>query len=269
MIFINDFSPDLVHWGPVVIRWYGVLFASGIMLNYLLVKWVFKREKYPVSDLDSLMIYLFFGVLIGARLGEVLFYEPGFFLRNPSEIIKIWHGGLSSHGASIGVFVAYLLWTKTYRVKFTKYADALALGFPITATFVRIGNFFNAEILGLPTGSGSIPGTWGVIFKQAGEDFPRHPVQLYEAALNTVIFVILLWIYKNYYRKTPPLFFLFLYSMLYFGGRFIIEFWKDLHVLPEGFPLSMGQVLSIVPILLATGYFIFIFPKQKKGVRSL
>lgn len=255
----------MVHWGPIAIRWYGVLFAGGISLNYLLVKWIFRREGYPVSDLESVFVYLFLGLLIGARLGEVFFYEPEFFLSNPREIIKIWHGGLSSHGAGIGLFVAYLIWTRRYKVKFSRYADALALGIPITAIFVRIGNFFNSEILGVPSGSGK----WGVIFKRGGEDFPRHPVQLYEAVLNMVIFAVLFWTYKRYYRKTPPLFFLSLYFLLYFSGRFIIEFWKDLHVLPEGFPLSMGQVLSILPILLAAGYFVLVFPGQKKGRQEL
>lgn len=264
MVFINDFSPEMVNFGPISIRWYGLLFAVGIILNYLLVKWIFQREKYPVPDLESLLFYLFPGLVIGARLGEVLFYEPGYFFSNPSEIIKIWHGGLSSHGATIGLFVAYLIWIKVHKAGFTRYADALAIGMPITAAFVRTGNFFNSEIVGIPTGSATVPGKWGVVFKRLGEDFPRHPVQLYEALLSIVIFLILFSAYKKYYRNTPPLFFMFLYIMLYFAGRFIIEFYKDLHVLPEEFPLSMGQVLSILPILISLGYFVIIFPKQSK-----
>src|SRR3972149_6515992 len=184
MIFVNDFSPEMIRWGPIAIRWYGVLFASGIILTYLLVKWIFRREGYPVSDLESVFVYLFLGLIIGARLGEVFFYEPDFFLSHPGEIIKIWHGGLSSHGAGIGLFTAYILWTRKYKVKFSKYADASAIGIPITAAFVRIGNFFNAEILGVPSGTGK----WGVIFKRGGGDFPRPPVQRYEAGLTIVPF---------------------------------------------------------------------------------
>lgn len=259
MIFIHDLSPELVNLGPLTIRWYGILFSTGIIINYLLVRWIFKREGYPLSDLDSLVTYLFFGLIIGARLGEVLFYEPEYYFRDPAEILRIWHGGLSSHGASIGLFLSYLLWIKIHKVKFTKYADAIILGMPLTAAFVRIGNFFNSEIVGIPTA-----GSWGVVFKRLGEDFPRHPVQLYEAILSITAFVILFLVYKKYYRKTPPLFFLFLYLMLYFGGRFIVEFWKDLHVLPEWSPLSMGQVLSIIPILMAVGYFTLFFPRQAK-----
>lgn len=259
MILVHDISPELVNLGSVSIRWYGLLFSTGIVLNYLLVRWVFKQERYPLSDLDSVATYLFFGLIIGARLGEVFFYEPGYYFRDPLEILRIWHGGLSSHGASIGLFLSYLIWIKIHKVTFTKYVDAIILGMPITAAFVRVGNFFNSEILGTPTG-----GSWGVVFKRLGEDFPRHPVQLYEAFLSIAVFVILFFVYKRYYRRTPPLFYLFLYLMLYFGGRFVLEFWKDLHVLPEWFPLSMGQVLSILPVLLAAGYFTIIFPRQGK-----
>lgn len=262
MVYVHDLSPVLIELGPVDIRWYGVLFAGGILLNLFLIRWIFKQEGYPIAHLESLATYLFWGLLVGARLGEILFYEPGYYFRNPSEIIKIWHGGLSSHGAAIGIFAAYLVWIKVHKVKFTRYADAVILGMPVTAAFVRVGNFFNSEIVGTPTG-----GNWGVVFKRLGEEFPRHPVQLYEAVLSIIVFVILFLVYKRYYRRTPPLFYLFLYLILYFGARFVLEFWKDLHVLPEWFPLSMGQVLSILPVLLAAGYFAILFPRQEK--RSL
>ncbi len=260
MIFINDLSPELVRLGPLGIRWYGLLFSSGIILNYILIRWIFRREKYSVNDLDSVTTYLFFGLIIGARLGEVLFYEPGFYFSYPMEILKIWNGGLSSHGATLGMLLSYILWTKVHKIKFNKYSDVLILGMPGTAAFVRTGNFFNSEIVGTPTG-----GNWGVIFVRLGEDFPRHPVQLYEAFLSITIFAILFYAYKSYYSKTPPLFYLFLYMILYFGGRFIIEFWKDLHVLPGWFPLSMGQVLSVIPVLIAFGYFLFVFPGQERS----
>ena len=265
MIFINNLSPDIINIGTIGIRWYGLLFATGITLYYILLKWIFEREKYPVSDAESMVMYLFFGLIIGARLGEVFFYRPEFFIENPSEIIKIWHGGLSSHGAMIGLFVSYFAFCRIHRVKYTKYFDAIVIGMPLTAAFVRIGNFFNSEILGIPTGSSTVPGKWGVVFVGAGENFPRHPVQLYEAVLCITVFAVLFVLYKRIYKKTPPLFFLFLYLLLYFAGRFFIEFYKDLHVLPEDFPLSMGQVLSIIPILTAVGYFALIFPEQTKG----
>ncbi len=264
MIFVNDLTPVLVQLGPITIRWYGILLSAGIIIYYLLTRLIFKREGYPLSDIDGIIIYLFWGLIIGARLGEIFFYDPVFYFTNPIEIIKVWRGGLSSHGAAVGLFISYLLWTRTRNVKFTTYIDALVIGMPITAAFVRIGNFFNSEIVGKPVGDKSVHSNWGVVFKKLGEDFPRHPAQLYEAVLSLAVFAVLFYSYRRYYKRTPPLFFLFLFMLLYFTGRFIIEFWKDLHVLPGWFPLSMGQFLSVVPLLLSSGYFILVFPRQRK-----
>ncbi|PIZ75672.1 prolipoprotein diacylglyceryl transferase [Candidatus Peregrinibacteria bacterium CG_4_10_14_0_2_um_filter_38_24] len=265
MIFINDISLEIFRVGEISLRWYGLFFALGIALAYTFIGWVFKKEKFKAEDLDSIAIYLFFGLLIGARLGEVLFYDPKFFFEHPSEIIKTWHGGLSSHGATIGLFLAYVLWTKIHKVPFTKYADALAMGIPITAFFVRVGNFFNSEIVGYKIAdAGEKVSGVGVIFKQLGEDFPRHPAQLYEAFLLLIIFAFMVLIYKKSRKKNPKLFFLFFFVGLYFSGRFFIEFYKDLHVFPDSFPFSMGQVLSIVPILLAGIYFIFFWKKGRR-----
>lgn len=252
-MFIHDISRELVSFGSLSIRWYGLMFMIGVVLNFIVVYCIFRREKYPLEHLETVAIFLFLGMVIGARLGHVFFYEADFYLNNPIEILKIWEGGLASHGAAIGVFVAYLLWMLVYKVKFTKYADILVIGMPITAGFVRIGNFFNSEIVGRPTN-----GEWGVIFKRLGEGFPRHPSQLYEAGLSFAIFFVLLFVYLKYFKKLPSLFILFLYIFLYFLTRFIVEFWKERHVLPMDFPLSIGQILSILPIILAIGYFIFV-----------
>lgn len=258
MVFVNNLSPILFEIGPVEVRWYGLLFAAGLILAYILTYNIFRREEYPISHLDSLTVYLVIGLIVGARLGEVFFYEPEYFLKNPVDIFKIWTGGLSSHGAAIGVFVAYLIWQKIQQITFNKYADVLVIGFPVIAAMVRIGNFFNSEIIGTPT-----DGSFGIIFKKLGEDFPRHPVQFYEAFLSLVIFAAMFFIYKKYYKQTPPFFFLFFYIGLYFGGRFFIEFFKDLHGPLTSLPITMGQLLSLPPILLAVIYFIFVFPRQK------
>lgn len=261
MIFTHNISPIFFEIGPVEIRWYGLFFAIGIILTYFFTWWIFKREKYSIAHLDSLIIYLFVGLVVGARLGHILFYDPSYFLSNPVEILKIWNGGLASHGAAIGLLLAYLLWVRIHKINFSKYADAIVLGFPITAGFVRIGNFFNSEIIGIQT-----DGNWGVIFTKLGEDFPRHPVQIYSVLMNWLIFLILFLVYKKYYKKTPSLFFLFFYMLLYFGGRFIVEFWKDLQGPLTQFPVSMGQLLSIPLIFIAIVYFIFFFKKQKLRV---
>lgn len=253
MIFTNNLSPILVDFGPIEVRWYGLLFATGIALNYMILRWLFKREKYSIEHLESLVIYLFLGLVIGARLGEVFFYNPAYYFSDPLEILQVWDGGLSSHGATIGLFLAFWTWCKVHKVKFGKYADVLVIPVPLTAAFVRIGNFFNSEIVGDPTG-----GSFGVIFARLGESFPRHPSQLYEAILCVLVFVILIFLYRRKgLKKLPTLFFLFLFLVLYFGGRFFLEFFKDLKgPLPGDFPLNMGQVLSLVPFIIAVGYFI-------------
>lgn len=259
MIYVNDFSPVLLELGPLDVRWYGVLFAVGVILNYLIARWAFKREGYKIEDLDSVAVYLFLGMIIGARLGHVFFYNAEYFSQNPVEIPMLWKGGLASHGAVIGLFAAYFLWCRIHKVKFAKYPDVLVLGFPLVAMFVRIGNFFNSEIVGVPT-----KGNFGVVFARLGEDFARHPAQLYEAFLSLAAFVILIIFYKKFYRKTPRLFFLFLLMLLYFTGRFFIEFVKARHIIPQNIPLSMGQFLSIIPIAACIIYFVFFFRKQKK-----
>lgn len=259
MVFVNNIDPELLNYGFVHIRWYGVMFLTGIILNYLILRWTFKKNKYRVEDLDSIAVYLFVGLIVGARLGHIIFYEPQYYLEHPVQILKIWNGGLASHGAAIGVFLAYLTWVIVHKIDFKKYADILVLGMPVTAMFVRIGNFFNSEIVGIKSEK------IGVIFKKLGEDFPRHPAQLYEAVLSFAVFFIMFFIYKKWSKKTPKLFYVFLYMLLYFAGRFVIEFWKDLHGLPADFPLSTGQVLSILPIVLSLGYFgMVIFSSKSK-----
>src|SRR3989338_5672928 len=161
MVFVNDISPILLELGPVELRWYGLMYAAGLILTYFYIFSVFKREKFPAKDLDSVAVYLFFGMLIGARLGHVFFYNAGYFLSNPIEILKVWNGGLSSHGGAIGVFAAYLIFIWVHKVNFSKYAGKLVLGFPILAGFIRVGNFFNSELVGNPT-----DGSWGVIFRK-------------------------------------------------------------------------------------------------------
>lgn len=262
-MFVHEISPVIVSFGGLTLRWYGLLFVIGLLLNFFFTRWVFKREKYPVSHFETVALFLFIGMVIGARLGHVFFYEADFYLQHPLEILYIWKGGLASHGAAIGLFIAYLLWLVFQRVRFAKYADLLVLGMPITAGFVRLGNFFNSEIVGRPT-----DGSWGVVFTRLGEDFPRHPSQFYEAGLSFAIFFVLFFVYRYYYKKLPPLFILFLYVLLYFSTRFIVEFWKKRHILSYDIPLSMGQWLSIVPVVIALGYFIYVGIRRSKATDS-
>lgn len=258
-MFTHNISPDILSVGPLSLRWYGLMFMLGVILNFLVTYMIFKREKYSIKHLETVAVFLFFGMVIGARLGHVFFYEADFYLSNPGEIIKIWKGGLASHGAAIGVFAAYWLWTYVKKVKFSKYADILVIGMPLTAAFVRLGNFLNSEIVGRPA-----QGDWGVIFTRLGESFPRHPSQLYESALSFAIFAVLLFAYLKFYKKLPQFYILFLYVFLYFITRFIVEFWKERHIMPSDFPLSMGQILSVIPIFIAVAYFVFIYFRRRK-----
>lgn len=259
MIFTNNIEPVLFSVGGLSVHWYGLFFALGIVFTYVFLTRAFKRHGDPQEHLDSLAIYLFLGLLIGARLGHVFFYEAEYYLAEPLKILQVWNGGLASHGALIGLFAAYFIWLKVHKVKFAKYADLIVVPLGVTAACVRLGNFFNSEIIGKPT-----DGNWGVVFQKLGEVFPRHPVQLYEAVMNLAIFAVMYLMYRKYYRgmaegaagSKPKLFFLFLFLLLYFSGRFLLEFFKDLHgPLPADFPLSMGQVLSIVPVVVAAGWF--------------
>jgi phosphatidylglycerol---prolipoprotein diacylglyceryl transferase len=258
MIFHHDFSSILFAAGPLEIRWYGLFYALGLGLVYTIAYFIFKKQKYPIAHLDSVVLYLFVGMLVGARLGHVFFYEATYYLAHPVEILKVWNGGLASHGGAIGVLVAYAIWCKLHRVKFSKYVDALVIGVPILAGLIRIGNFFNSEIVGNKT-----DGSFGVVFERLGESFPRHPVQIYAALISWATFVVLLIAYKKYYKKTPPLFFLFLYLLLYFSGRFVVEYWKDLHGPIEQLPIAMGQLLSLPGIIISLAYFIFFAKKLK------
>ncbi len=256
-MYIHDLSPIIFTVGPVSIRWYGLFFAIGILLNFLVVYSVFKREGKPLWVIESVSLYLFFGMLIGARLGHIIFYNLPYFLAHPLDILKIWEGGLASHGAAIGLLISYVIWLKVHKIGFSIYADLLVLGIPLTAGMVRIGNFFNSEIIGKPTDS-----SYGVVFSRLSEDFPRHPSQLYESAIAFSIFFIIYFVYRRYYKKLPPLILLFLLIFLYFSTRFIVEFWKERFIL-ETFPLSMGQILSILPILISLFYFGWIWRKRK------
>lgn len=255
MIFTHNISPVLLELGPIELRWYGLLYAVGLGLFYWVTTWIFKREGFSVKHLDSLVIWLFVGLLVGARLGHVFFYEAEYYLANPLQILAVWNGGLASHGGAIGIFLGYFGWCKFNKVRFNEYVNAIVVGMPLAAGFVRIGNFMNSEILGYPTGS-----DYGVIFAWLGEDFARHPVQLYSAAMNFVLFGVLLAIYLKWFKKLPKMSLMFVYVFLYFSGRFFVEFWKDLQgPVPEAWGITTGQLLSVGPVVIALIYFAWLF----------
>ncbi len=260
-MFINDINPILIAVGPITIRYYGVLLVGGMIAYLFITQWIIKREKLSLDLFYAICFYLLLGVIIGARLGYVLFYGFSYYANNPLDVIKIWEGGLSSHGATLGLLISYVLFYYFNKSKFknnlAKYTDLLVVAMPLAASFVRIGNFINSEIVGRPT---DLP--WGVVFARLGETVARHPVQIYEFIIAVIIFIILLLFYLKIYKKTKPYCLIFLFVLLYFASRFLIEFTKEFQV-TEG-SLTMGQYLSIIPVIVALIYFIFAYPRLRK-----
>ena len=183
-------SPELISFGPITIRWYGILFAAAFLLGFQIMQWIYKKEKRSVTELDSLFMFMFIGTIVGARLGHCLFYDPAFYLSHPIEIFKIWKGGLASHGGAIGILLSLYFYTrKQGNLSYLWLLDRLAIPTALGGTFIRIGNFMNSEIVGIPTN-----GWWAVVFERV-DMIPRHAVQLYEATAYGIVFIVLLLSY--------------------------------------------------------------------------
>ena len=248
-----DVDPTIFRLGPLAPRWYGLLFALGFLIGFYLMRRVFRREGKPEQDLDFLLLYLLGGTVIGARLGHVLFYAPGYYLLRPLEIVAIWEGGLASHGGLIGVLTAIWLYCRRRDDQpFVWLLDRLAAPVALTGALIRLGNFFNSEILGVPT---DLP--WGVIFERAArirpdiDAVPLHPVQMYESISYALIAALLWTLYRRYGENTPRGLLVGLFMTLIFGVRIVLEVFKREQAHFEvGLPLSMGQLLSIPAVLL-------------------
>ncbi len=243
-LFIS--SPGFQSIGPIEPRWYGLMFAFAFISGYMVGGKMFRDAGRTQQDLDRLLIYVLIATIVGARLGHVFFYEAEFYLRNIHLIPQVWTGGLASHGAAVGIIIAMWLYARnTPGVSFLWVADRVVPGVAIGGMFIRIGNFFNSEILGMPT---EVP--WAIIFERI-DAMPRHPSMLYESASVLAIFLILLWIYKKY-KTDPPEGALFgTFLVLLFSGRFLIEFTKETQAdFLLGAALDMGQLLSIPFVLI-------------------
>lgn len=213
-------SPTIFHIGFWGLTWYGLMWSLSVLLGYLQTAAIYKREGIATGYASVLAEYVFFGGLIGARLGQVLFYDLNYFLSVPSEIIKIWHGGLSSHGGAIGIIIAAYLFLRRYpHISYIKLLDILSIVAPFVGMLIRIGNLFNSEIVGKVT---DVP--WAFIFVDNGDEIPRHPSQLYEAIMLFGIWCLLLYLYR--YRKLPTGMLTAIFFSLTFSLRFILEFWK-------------------------------------------
>ena len=256
--FINwDVSPVIFQIGPLAIRYYGLLFALAFYAAYLVFVKIFKREKISMEILDSLTFYMIIGVVVGARLGHILFYEPVYYFSHPLEIIKVWHGGLASHGAAIGILIALYLFARKHKRSYLWVLDRIAIVVPLSGAFIRLGNLMNSEIYGGPT---SLP--WGVVFVRDGGTVPMHPTQIYEAICYFAIFGLLWWMYSTGRKINNSGFFIGLMVTLLFIARFLIEFVKNSQVSFEvNMILNMGQVLSL-PFIAGGLYMMWWSSKQ-------
>ncbi len=253
-------NPEIFRIGNFAVRWYGLLFASGFFFGYLIMTKMFKKEGYPVELLDKLTLYVAVGTIVGARLGHVCFYEPAYFCQHPSEILKIWHGGLASHGAAIGILLALWLFQKNTGRPFLWTIDRVVVVVALAGFFIRMGNLMNSEIYGVQT---NLP--WGFIFVRNHETVPKHPTQIYEALSYLAIFFYLRWLYWKKEGKVPEGLLFALFLILIFTARFFIEFIKEpQEAFEKTLPLDMGQLLSIPFILTGLALLWYVLRKEKR-----
>lgn len=248
------------------VRYYSLMWCIGLVAAYFLVRKFFKDRKISDDTFEPLFVYCFLGILIGARLGHCIFYQPDYYLSSFEHIIEmllpiaftpdgvkmVGYAGLASHGGTIGIFIAIYLYCRKYKVKLLEVVDMICVATPFTAGCIRIGNLMNSEIVGKATGT-----DWGFIFAALGEDFPRHPAQLYEAIAYFIIFIISILIYKKHKDMVGSGFYFGFCLATIFTFRFFVEFCKEVQVdFEEGMALDMGQILSI-PFILIGVYFIY------------
>jgi prolipoprotein diacylglyceryl transferase len=260
-------DPVAFSLGSLQVRWYGICWALGFLFGYLLMSKVYKKEKMPEGEMDSLLIYMLVSTVIGARLGHCLFYEPEYYLSKPLEILKIWEGGLASHGGAIGILIGLWLYVRRFNRKTDKkkgekthitylwILDRIVIPVCLVGAFIRLGNVFNSEIYGTPT---TLP--WGFVFVRGNEQFfdasgnllPCHPTGLYEAFFCIVAMFLLLWMFfkRDLGDKRPGLMF-GTFLIIIFGSRIAIEFLKNVQVdFEKNMMFDMGQWLSVPFVLV-------------------
>ncbi|WP_372744558.1 prolipoprotein diacylglyceryl transferase [Lutibacter sp.] len=256
-------EPEIFKIGFFALRYYSLMFVIAFMLGLHLMKKIFINDNVPIEKLDSLFIYVVIATLVGARIGHFLFYDPEFLFKKPLEVILPFRfspkfeftgfAGLASHGAAVGIITAlYFYSKKVLKEPLLFILDRVAIPVAIAGVFIRLGNLMNSEIIGKPTNS-----DYGFVFRKLGEDFPRHPAQLYEAFCYLIIFGILLFVYWKTDKKQKLGYIFGLFFALLWSARFLVEFFKEKQV--EGgenwiLGLNTGQMLSI-PLILIGLYF--------------
>ncbi|MPQ47108.1 prolipoprotein diacylglyceryl transferase [Marinifilum sp. N1E240] len=257
-----DVKPEIFTIGSFSVRWYGLLFALGFLLGYYIVEKMFKKDGIKLEWLDKLFLYTMIATVVGARLGHVFFYGWEFYSQHPAEIIKVWRGGLASHGAAIGIIAALWFYSKKVSKKSILWIlDYVVIPVALAGCFIRLGNLMNSEIVGIRTDV-----SWGFQFVRASifePNAPRHPAQLYEAICYLFSFGVLMFMYWKTDAKQRSGMIFGAFLVLIFTARFFIEFIKEnQEAFEEGMSLNMGQWLSI-PFVLMGAYFVITNLKKK------
>lgn len=261
MLVHPNFDPVAIHLGPLAVRWYGLMYLVGFAVSFWLGRWRITRAKagrVTLAALDDLLFFGVLGVVLGGRLGYVLFYKPAYYFLHPLDIPAVWHGGMSFHGGFLGVLLAVWWVARKHGLRWLELTDFLAPLAPLAFAAGRLGNFINGELPGRVT---AVP--WGMLFQGAGP-LPRHPSQLYQFALEGVLLFVILWVYSTKPRPMGAVSAAFLigYGVL----RFAAEFFRE----PDDFlgllalNLSMGQWLSLPMIAAGVGMFLWAWRQPQK-----
>ncbi len=281
-------DPVLFQLGALQVRWYGLLWALGFVIGYFVMRRIYRREKMSDDDMDRLFVYMLIFTIIGARLGHCLFYEPKEYLAHPLDILKVWEGGLASHGGAIGILIGLWFYARKVKKPYIWILDRIVIAVCIVGALIRLGNVMNHEIYGTPT---SLP--WGFVFLRGTEQFcgtfdnytactswatccppeqwlPCHPTGLYEAFFCLVALGILLWMYykRDLAHKQPGLMF-GTFLIIIFGSRICIEFLKNVQVdFERNMVFDMGQWLSLPFVIVGIVLIVWSFAKRKKLERQ-
>ena len=262
MLIHPQFDPVALSLGPIAVRWYGLMYLVGFACFWLLGR---RRTAEPwrritAEDLENMLFYGVFGVILGGRVGYCLFYQPEYYLTHPTALFAVWEGGMSAHGGIIGVIIVMILFARMKKMPFLTVSDFVVPLVPLGLMFGRIGNFINGELWGRPA---SLDLPWAMIFPQAGDGIPRHPSQLYESFGEGLLLFLLLWFISRKPRPAGLVSGVFCFG--YGAARFIVEYFRE----PDAFlglqalDLSRGQWLSLP--LIVRGLAVILMTIGKKA----
>jgi phosphatidylglycerol:prolipoprotein diacylglycerol transferase len=262
MLHFPDISPVAFTIGPLTVRWYALAYVVGILIAQRYISWLDDRKNTPPilskTARDDLVLYGVLGIILGGRIGYVMFYNLGYYIHNPVDVLHIWNGGMSFHGGLTGILIAFYFFARRFKLKWLQLMDLLAVATPIGLFFGRLANFVNGELFGRVT---DMP--WGMIFPNGGP-LPRHPSQLYEAGLEGLVLGTILWFLAT---RTRALKYRGVIGGVFIGGyglaRFTVEFFRepDSQLGTFALGLSMGQLLCI-PMLIIGAWLVLTAKKR-------